>query len=420
MLRSSIKLAAVISALAISAETFRSSGPNADAASTTAVSSGDLLRNITPAQPTTRQGQLTYSLSNGSENWDPDARNRIIHAMDAAVAIYNANGEFDRHVTANYSPGTPTADANFGGWINFGGQIGTRTALHEIAHTLGVGTCQQWQRLAKGGKWTGHYAIQQLKEIDGPDAVLHCDHQHFWPYGLNYEREGGEENFKQHVKMVIALRADMGLGPPPGISVAALNAAKLEAAAAHDEVDKDQKALDALPAALQKSAASQPDVINATQSVATAKAAQDTAIASVMNSLGTDPDYLAAKSVSADAHRRLDDLKSAGASDPSSPDLLAAANAVLKAESNLAKIQANALASDAHAAAAKKAYSAAIENLSATRTAAQNDAAPQKQSTSAALQAAIAKAAAADQKVVTIENALAQDKDRQTHSSAGD
>jgi len=50
--------------------------------------------------------------------------------------VYNKNGDFKRVLTANWNPGTPTADANFGGWINFGGQIGTRTALHEIAHCL--------------------------------------------------------------------------------------------------------------------------------------------------------------------------------------------------------------------------------------------------------------------------------------------
>jgi hypothetical protein len=170
---------------------------------------------ITATQPSTRPAHgLAYHLSNGSEKWDAAAKARIIKAMDEAVAIYNANGDFNRTVTANYSPGTPTADANFGGWINFGGQIGTRTALHEIAHTLGVGTYRNWQRFVKDGKWTGEYALAQLREFDGPDAVLHADRQHFWPYGLNYDREGGVKNFKRHVKMVIALRRDMGLEPP--------------------------------------------------------------------------------------------------------------------------------------------------------------------------------------------------------------
>ena len=412
MLPSSIRSTALLCGLALLASTLHLNASGQSAPPNTPSAGGDLLHNVNPAQPTTRPGELRYSLSDGWENWDPDARRRIVAAMDAAVAVYNANGEFDRHVTANYNPGTPTADANFGGWINFGGQIGTRTALHEIAHTLGVGTCPQWQHLAVDGKWTGAYAIEQLKEIDGPDAVLHCDHQHFWPYGLNYENEGGEENFKHHVKMVIALRADMGLGPPPGISIAALNAAKIQAADAHDEVEKDQKALDALPIALQKEEAARPDILSATQSVAIAKAAQDAANASVSDSLATNPDYMTAKSSAADAHHRLDDMKAAGITDSSSPDLLAAANAVLQADSNLARIKASALAADPQAVAAGKAYSAAVANLITTRAAAKNDAAPQKQSASAALQAAIAKAAAADQKVVMIENGLAEDKAR--------
>src|SRR5207302_4372716 len=99
--------------------------------------------------------QLSYRLARGSDQWDPKGRERIVKAMDAAVAIYNANGRFDKVVTANWNPKTPTADSNYGGWINFGGQIGTRVALHEIAHALGVGTHPNWAKLVKGGKWTG-------------------------------------------------------------------------------------------------------------------------------------------------------------------------------------------------------------------------------------------------------------------------
>jgi hypothetical protein len=155
--------------------------------------------------------KLSYKLASGSEKWDPAARKQIIDAMDSAVALYNSLGEFDKVVTANYSPGTPTADGNYSGWVNFGGQINRRVALHEIAHTLGVGQYRTWRTLVKDGKWTGEYAIAQLREFDGPDAVLHADRMHFWPYGLNYDKEGGEENERRHVLMVAALRRDMGI-----------------------------------------------------------------------------------------------------------------------------------------------------------------------------------------------------------------
>ena len=163
-------------------------------------------------KPATRPApKLTYKLADGSDKWPADARKQIVDAMDAAVALYNANGTFDKQVTANYSPGTPTADANYSGWMNFGGQIGTRTALHELGHTLGVGTVPQWQKHITDGLWTGKHALAQLRKFDGPDAVLHADRLHFWPYGLNYDREGGEVNELRHVKIVAALRQDMGL-----------------------------------------------------------------------------------------------------------------------------------------------------------------------------------------------------------------
>jgi hypothetical protein len=38
--------------------------------------------------------------------------------MDAAVALYNKTGVFKKQVWANNSPGTPTADANYEGWIS--------------------------------------------------------------------------------------------------------------------------------------------------------------------------------------------------------------------------------------------------------------------------------------------------------------
>ncbi len=168
-----------------------------------------------PAVAAPYEGALKYVLSKNPENWPEDRRNRIIDAMDYAVAQYNKTGHiWNRTVTANNSPGTPTADANYNGWINFGGQIGRRTALHELGHAMGVGTHPRWRQFIKDGKWTGEHAIAQLKEFDGPDAVLHCDRQHFWPYGLNFDKEGGPENEKKHVLMVIAFRKDLGIDKP--------------------------------------------------------------------------------------------------------------------------------------------------------------------------------------------------------------
>jgi hypothetical protein len=161
-------------------------------------------------QRATQPGKLRYKLVDGNENWPPQIRDRIVAAMDGAVSLYNEVGTFDKQLTVSYSPGTPTADANYNGHIRFGGQIGKRTALHEIGHTLGVGTTRQWRELLIEGKWTGPNAIALLKSFDGPDAVLKGDRQHFWPYGLNYDKESSPENDRRHVLMVRAFRVDMG------------------------------------------------------------------------------------------------------------------------------------------------------------------------------------------------------------------
>ncbi len=157
------------------------------------------------------QGAITYQLSGGSESWPEDRKKAIVAAMDAAVAFLNLHGDFKKHVTANNSPGTPTADANYDGWINWGGTISRRVALHEISHTLGIGTHPNWQKNIKDGIWTGKNAIEQLQEFDGKDAVLHADRMHFWPYGLNFDNESDKEKDLRHVKMVAAMRKDMGI-----------------------------------------------------------------------------------------------------------------------------------------------------------------------------------------------------------------
>ncbi len=157
------------------------------------------------------KGPLTYQLSKGAETWPEDRRRAITEAMDAAVAFLNEHGKFKKAVTANNSPGTPTADANWNGWINWGGSISRRVALHEIAHTLGVGTHARWRENIKDGKWMGKNALRQLREFDGPDAVLHADRMHFWPYGLNFDNESSPKNDLRFVKIVEAMRKDMGI-----------------------------------------------------------------------------------------------------------------------------------------------------------------------------------------------------------------
>ncbi|MES2661471.1 MAG: hypothetical protein V4689_22825 [Verrucomicrobiota bacterium] len=131
--------------------------------------------------------------------------------MNEAIEFLNKHGDFKKEVTANNSPGTPTADANISGWINWGGSINRRVAIHEIAHTLGIGTHENWGKNIEKGLWTGKHGVAQIQEFDGKDAVLHADRMHFWPYGLNQDNESSKENDLRHIKMVQAMRKDMGM-----------------------------------------------------------------------------------------------------------------------------------------------------------------------------------------------------------------
>jgi hypothetical protein len=320
------------------------------------------------SQPTHK---ITYKLSNGSDNWNADARAKIVKAMDEAVAVYNKYGDFDRVLTANWNPGTPTADANFGGWINFGGQIGTRTALHEIAHTLGIGTCPKWGQFARDGKWTGKYGIAQLQQLDGPGAVLHCDRQHFWPYGLNYDNEGGKENFRRNVLMVTAMRADMGLGPPPHPAADALKIARADDDAAHADLEKAVSALNVLSNQLQARLTSRPEVVQAQKQCNDAKRVYDLAEQKALTVFRSSSDGRAAVIAADQAQKKLDALRS----DPNakSEDVTAAAQNALSSKTALAQMQSKAMESDPQIADARSKYIAASVELDAVRASSLKD-----------------------------------------------
>ena len=159
----------------------------------------------------TASAQLSWSLASSNGTWPADKRTAIVNAMTEAVALYNANGYFPKTLWINYDASVPTANGSYNGTINFGGSIGTRTALHEIAHTLGVGQYSTWSTNQSGGKWTGTFALNRVKLFDGSSATIGCDTQHFWPYGLNYDTEDGTTNRVRHIKMVSAMRRDMGI-----------------------------------------------------------------------------------------------------------------------------------------------------------------------------------------------------------------
>eukprot|EP00747_Dinoflagellata_sp_TGD_P223410 gnl/TRDRNA2_/TRDRNA2_94981_c0_seq3.p1 gnl/TRDRNA2_/TRDRNA2_94981_c0~~gnl/TRDRNA2_/TRDRNA2_94981_c0_seq3.p1 ORF type:complete len:334 (+),score=52.10 gnl/TRDRNA2_/TRDRNA2_94981_c0_seq3:70-1071(+) len=154
---------------------------------------------------------IRYRLADGHDRWPGETKRLIVASMDSATDHYNAvsGGTLDKDLNIHYCPEVPTADGNINGNIRFGKACSHRVALHEIAHTLGVGQHRAWRSLASGGRWTGSCAIAKLRELDGPNAILNADVMHFWPYGLNYDNEWSEENGQRHVQMVAALLADL-------------------------------------------------------------------------------------------------------------------------------------------------------------------------------------------------------------------
>ena len=94
-------------------------------------------------------------------------------------------------------------------FIRFGGQAGVRVALHEIAHTLGVGTSGRWNNFRDGNSWTGEWVTTYGEIFEA--TPISAGRQHFWPFGLNYQREASPFNFFAHVKMVEAFPCDLGV-----------------------------------------------------------------------------------------------------------------------------------------------------------------------------------------------------------------
>ncbi len=167
---------------------------------------------------------LTFSLE-GVAGWPSQAHyNAAVSAASAAIDRYNDYGNFNNinsHVYIYYDAGIPTAQANFGGSVGFGGTYpAERVMMHEMAHFLGLPNWASggWNgtgpgSMMEGGSWRGGIANQLVHQFDGDGATLRGDGAHFWPYGLNFDSEGSEINKQRQVAMVYAMRADLGIGP---------------------------------------------------------------------------------------------------------------------------------------------------------------------------------------------------------------
>lgn len=157
--------------------------------------------------------EYTLHKSDNPTEDEQDAYRRITTVMDSAVYLYNKYTNLSKYINVYYAPGVPTAEASSNGDLRFGKErsyMFVGTAMHEMAHTMGMGTTSEYKAMMEGGVFKGQKAQALLKEIDGPDAELHGDSQHFWPYGLNYASEvKSEQDLINHARIVEAMYQDI-------------------------------------------------------------------------------------------------------------------------------------------------------------------------------------------------------------------
>ena len=173
------------------------------------------------------KGKVTYTVNQPAAE-DIDHFNRIKAAAESSVEYYNnLTSISNKHLTFNYNSGVQTADATYSGWIRFGPntsyqQVGT--ALHEMAHTMGIGTHSSWTGLVlKNGVYQGRRAnrVLQLMTAD-PKAYIKGDNLHFWPYGINGAHEDDHSDMTYIINtMIVQAMGEDGLPPSGGFATPA-------------------------------------------------------------------------------------------------------------------------------------------------------------------------------------------------------
>ncbi|GJC85712.1 hypothetical protein ColLi_08550 [Colletotrichum liriopes] len=169
------------------------------------------LLTIVVAAASTAQGAITWTLEKAANPTDDqkDAYTKIEAAMKLAAARHAKLGNAEKTIRVSYTPGVPTAEASYNGDLRFGSNrsyMNERTALHEIAHTLGVGQTSAFNSKCSSGDWPK--AAPLLNSWDGSNAKISCGGGHFWPHGLNYDNEWSETNADRHVQIINAMLAD--------------------------------------------------------------------------------------------------------------------------------------------------------------------------------------------------------------------
>ncbi|MBO7062055.1 MAG: RICIN domain-containing protein [Fibrobacter sp.] len=155
------------------------------------------------------EGGVTYTLHKSANPTadEQDAYKRITAVMDSAVKLYNTYSNLSKFINVYYSPGVPTAEASSNGDLRFGenrSYMVVPTAMHEMGHTMGIGTTQEYWDACQDGVFRNDKVQAKLRELSGkPSDELHCDRQHIWPYGLNQASEvKSEKDLIIHVQLV--------------------------------------------------------------------------------------------------------------------------------------------------------------------------------------------------------------------------
>lgn len=178
-------------------------------------------------------GKETYTLNGTPGSWG-DNYDRINHALTGGTYYHNNLTSIKNHHYSVYmNAGTPTAEGSYGGYIQFGANPGYQqigTAMHEMAHTIGVGQHFMWygpnsplRLYGSTGPWLGERANNVLKFLDNdPSAQVQGDAMHFWPYGVNgaFEDNGSEFLYCANALIVEGLGED-GLPPTGGFATPA-------------------------------------------------------------------------------------------------------------------------------------------------------------------------------------------------------
>lgn len=164
-----------------------------------AVGYGDVLR-----VSTLPQGNVTWTYDYASD--DPAQNQRIETAVKEATEWWsNYTSITGFNISAHWSPGTPTADCGYGGYMRIGTNMGQRcgTVMHEMNHGVGCGTIGIWGgwvesplRVTMNGDWAGDRANEAVQFWENDNTVVVTgayDNAHWGIHhiGQPYEDGGG-------------------------------------------------------------------------------------------------------------------------------------------------------------------------------------------------------------------------------------